>query len=101
MKTFVRRLWGNNSLLHWRRRAFRIQSTDFISESGIPRFLLKIKNTLSFEGFHCGVKCTVKPLSTNPICLLDSISRLNVAFHYLDSLIIDHKKNVIQSRYHP
>ena len=61
---------------------FIIQSTDFISDSGIPRFLLKIKNTLSFEGFHCGVKCTVKPLLTNRIYLLDTISRLNVQGSY-------------------
>lgn len=77
---------------------FVIQSTDFINESGIPRFLLKIKNNLSFEGFHCGVKCTVKPLSTNRIYLVDSVSRLNVAIHYLDSLTMDHKKNVISEQ---
>ena len=77
---------------------FVIQSTDFINESGIPRFLLEIKNNLSFERFHCGVKCTVKPSSTNRIYLVDSASRLNVAIHYLDFLNMDHKRNVISEQ---
>ena len=76
---------------------FVIQSTDFINEFGISRFLLKIKNNLSFEGFHCGV-CTVKPLSTNRVYLVDSASRLNVSIHYLDSLNMDHKRNVISEQ---
>ena len=47
---------------------FVIQSTDYINEAGIPRFILEIKNNLSFEGFHCGVKCTVKPYISCGFC---------------------------------
>ena len=49
---------------------FVIQSTDFLSGTSVPRFLLRIFNDLKFEAYHCGVRCTIRTLSVNRICVL-------------------------------
>ena len=42
-----------------------IVSSNYVS--GISQFLLKIFEDLSFEGFHYGVRQTIKPLSANRV----------------------------------
>ena len=62
---------------------------------GLSKFILKIKNDLSFNSYHCGVKCTIKPFSYNHMNIIDYISCLHAAIHYLNSLLIDNKKIII------
>ena len=71
-----------------------IQSTTFESNSSITTFLLKIKNDLSYEGFHCGVACIISTLSRNRIRKLDTTSRVQEAIRYLSSLSKSNKKDV-------
>ena len=40
-----------------------IQSPDFLVQSSIPKFSLKIYTDLLFELFHCGIKCRINRLS--------------------------------------
>lgn len=72
-----------------------LQSADTLENLGVPKFILKIKNDLSFDSYHCGVKCTIKPFSYNHMNIIDCFSRLHAAIHYLNSLPIDHKKSII------
>jgi len=39
----------------------QLQSVEMVYNSGIPKYILKIKNDLSFESFHCGIKSTIQP----------------------------------------
>ena len=70
-----------------------IQSTEL--RCGIPYFLLTIKTDLTFEGFNCGVRCTMKSLSTNRITIIDRCSKLIEAVRYLSTLELDDKKLVL------
>ena len=72
-----------------------IQSSEFQEKSGIPHFLLKVKNDLSFEAYHAGIKCTIKSLSKNRVTVLDTLSKLQEAVRYLFCLEIDQKKSVL------
>jgi len=72
----------------------QLQSVEMVYNSGIPKYILKIKNDLSFESFHCGIKSTIQPLSKNHINLINTVSRLEVALQFLDSLEMTHKKNI-------
>ena len=74
---------------------FIIQSSEFQEKSGIPHFLLKVKNDLSFEAYHAGIKCTIKSLSKNRVTVLDTLSKLQEAVRYLFCLEIDQKKSVL------
>ena len=44
-----------------------IQSTEFEQPSSIPRFLMKIFEDFTYVAYHCGIKCTITPLSSNRI----------------------------------
>ena len=57
--------------------------------------MLKINNKLPFVIFHCGNKCSIKPLSSNRMSVINSVSRLEVALKFLNSLTISNKQNVI------
>ena len=72
-----------------------LQSADTLGNLSVPKFILNIKNCLSFDSYHCGVKCTIKPFSYNHMNIIDCTSRLHAAIHYLNSLTIDHKKSII------
>ena len=60
-----------------------------------PAFLLKISPDQSFEGFHAGVKTSIKSLCTNKIVKLNRWSQLEEALRYLNSLELDQKKSVL------
>lgn len=75
-----------------------IQSVDYLPSSSIPRFLLKISPDQSFEGFHAGVKTSIKPLSTNKIVKINRRSQLEEAIRYLNSLDLDHKKSILHEQ---
>ena len=72
-----------------------LQSMDYLPSSSIPRFLLKISPDQSFEGFHAGVKTSIKSLCTNKIVKLNRWSQLKEALRYLNSLELDQKKSVL------
>ena len=72
-----------------------IQSFEFAEKSGIPLFMLKVKNNLSFEAYHIGIKCTIKSLSKNRVTILDTLSKLQEDVRYLFCMEIDQKKSVL------
>ena len=72
-----------------------LQSVYTLDNLGIAKVILKIKNDISFDSYHCDVKCTVKPFSYNHIIIIDGVSCLHAAILYLNSLPIDHKKSII------
>ncbi|GFO37602.1 THAP domaincontaining protein 5like [acyrthosiphon pisum] [Plakobranchus ocellatus] len=72
-----------------------IQSTDHLTSSSIPRFLLTISPDQSFQGFHAGVKVWIKSLSSNKIVKLNRWSQIQEALRYLNSLDLDHKQTVL------
>ena len=71
-----------------------IQSVNFIEETGIPKFTLKINHKLTFVSFYSGNKCLIKPLSSTGMTVINSVSKLEVAFRYLNSLATSNKQNV-------
>ena len=48
------------------------QSRDFEENTSVPRFLLKIKENLRYEGFFCGIKHTITSLSKNRMITINS-----------------------------
>ena len=57
--------------------------------------MLKINNNLTFLSFHFGNKSSIKPLSSNGMTVINSVSILEVALKFLNSLITSNKENVI------
>ena len=75
-----------------------IQSGDYLDGTCVSRFTLKINSDFSFEGFHCGVKCTIIPLSRNRIYNLNKWSTIQEAIRYLHTMEIDNKKDVLRQQ---
>ena len=67
------------------------QSRDFEENTSVPRFLLKIKENLTYEGFFCGIKLTITSLSINRVITINSVSKLHEALRYLHSLTKNNK----------
>ena len=74
-----------------------IQSTDFEENSSIVRFILKIKNDLTFKGYFCGVNYKIASLSEIRIFIISSCSKLQEAINFLNNLTKDTKiMNLLQ-----
>ena len=74
-----------------------IQSTDFEENSSIVRFMLKVKNDFTFEGYFCGVKYKIASLSENRIFMIDSCSKLQEPINFLNKSTKDSKiMNLLQ-----
>ena len=72
-----------------------IQSKTFEEPSCIPTFLLKIMNDYTYIGYHCGISCTISPLSTNRIYKLNTWSILEEAISFLNLMEKNQKKQVL------
>ena len=72
-----------------------IQSERFLN--GVVIFLIKIFESLKFETYHAGVKCTIPSLSRNRITKLDCWSKLDEVLRYLNLMEIDTKKMLFMS----
>ena len=77
---------------------FIIQSTDLLPGTSVPRFLLHIFNDLKFEAFHCGVRCTIRSLVVNRICVFNRWSRVQEACRFFNYCDITPKKDVIHQQ---
>ena len=87
-------LSNNNDLITYKQNnSIFIQSKVF--NCGVPLFLLIINQSLLFEAFHFGSKCTIKPLSNNKITSPCTKSSLNEALRYLKIKDMDHKIQII------
>ena len=73
-----------------------IQSCDFIA--GIPRFILRITPSLSYEAFHYGVQCSITTLSRNRVTVLSKWSIVSEAIRFLDCLPPTRKKNILKEQ---
>ena len=65
----------NDSILH-------IQSDKF--SGGVPRFLIKIEDTMRLTTSHMGIRIMIPSLSKNKICVLVSWSALEETVRYLN-----------------
>ena len=63
--------------------------------SGVPLFVVKISQDLTFENFHLGVRCTATTLSANKITALQTWSAFQENIRFLKCLEVDDKKKVI------
>ena len=72
-----------------------IQSTEFEQPSSIPRFLMKIFEDFTYVAYHCGIKCTITPLSSNRIKYLKSWSIVEEAISFLNAIEKSHKKEIL------
>ena len=87
-------LSNDNDLITYKQNnSIFIQSKVF--NCGVPLFLLIINQSLLFEAFHFGSKCTIKPLSNNKTTSLCTKSSLNEALRYLKIKDKDHKIQII------
>ena len=64
----------------------------------MPRFLLCIFNDLKFESYHCGVRCTIRTLSGNRICVFNRWSHIQEGCRFLNYCEITPKKNVVHQQ---
>ena len=72
-----------------------IQSVEFEQPSCIPRFLFKIFEDFTYISFHCGVRCTITPLSSNRIKCLKSWSIMEEAISFLNMMGKNQKEDVL------
>lgn len=73
-----------------------VQSQKFVK--GVPLFVLRVSNDQTFENFHMGVRCTINTLARNRITTLKSWSAVQECIRFLNTLEIDHKKQIIQEQ---
>ena len=66
-----------------------IQSKKF--KCGVPRFVLKVKDDLTYTSFHCGSSCTIESLSSNRITICKYWSILNEIIRFLKNKEESHK----------
>ena len=66
--------------------------------NGVPLFIIRISQDLSFENFHLGVKATASSLSKNRITALKTWSIFEENIRFLNCMEIDGKKEVIQQQ---
>ena len=71
------------------------QSVDFLCNTGVPRFILRIYKNLTFEAFHSGVRCTVNILCQNRVYVLNRWSNMQEAVRFLYCLEMTPNKKVI------
>ena len=69
------------------------QSKEF--KEGVAKFLIVIHNDLKYEAYHYGVKTAVTASTPKRVNLLDRWSKLGEVIQFLDSIILDHKKEVL------
>ena len=67
-----------------------IQSKDYYS--GIPNFVIKIKEGLKFETYHIGTLCSVTTLAKNKITTCKYWSTFDEIIRYLKGCEITNKK---------
>ena len=72
-----------------------IQSVEFENPSCIPRVLLKIFYDFTYSAFHCGIRCTITPLSSNRVKFLKSWSVLKEALSFLNTMERTQKEEVL------
>ena len=79
---------------------FIIQSTDILSGTNVPRFLLSIFNDLKFEAYNCGVRCTIWTLSVIRVYVFNRWSQKQEGCRFLNYCEItpNTKKNVIHQQ---
>ena len=71
------------------------QAKELLDNTGIPIFLPKTHNDLSFAAFHCGAKCSIATLSANRCLKLRRWSENAEALRYLRCMELNHQKEVI------
>ena len=70
-----------------------IQSIQFTN--GIPKYVLRVKEDLSFQAFHLGSSCSISTIATNKITKCETWSILNEILRYLENFSISHKKKIV------
>ena len=53
-----------------------LQSQELLQNTGIFKFMLKIKQDFSYEAYHSGIKCTIASLSQNRITRITRWSQI-------------------------
>ena len=95
----VRNLANNTKIITFQTpNGLMVQSSDYLEGTCVARFNVNIKNDFSFEAFHCGIKCTIKPLSSNRIHILQKWSTVEEAIRFLDMIEINNKKDVLHQQ---
>ena len=83
----------NDIIVYKDENIFIIQSKLF--KYGVPIFVLKIFDELTFESFSFGSSCSISSLSTNRAITITSKSALFEAIRYLKNKGVDHKSKIL------
>ena len=75
-----------------------LQSEELLENNEIFKFMLKIKEDFSYEGFHFGVKCTIKSLSQNRITRITRWSQLDEAMRFLRNSVSSRIETVLHEQ---
>ena len=71
------------------------QCNNFRHDTGIPKYLLRIEEDLSYESFHGGVKCSVASLHANQVFKITRWSQIAEALRFLYCMEVSHKTEII------
>ena len=75
-----------------------LQSMEFVPDTGIPKFLLIIKQDFSYQSFYCGIKINIVTLSANRCHTLNRWSQIEECIRFLKSQETPQKKLVMQEQ---
>ena len=71
------------------------QSNSLVHDTGIPKYLLQIKQDLSYKSFHGIVKCSVVSLHANKIFRIARWSQITEALRFLNSMEVSHETDIL------
>ena len=71
------------------------RSNNFIHDTGIPKYLFRIKEDLSYESFHGVVKCSIASLHANQVFKNARRSQIEGALRFLNCMEVSHKAEII------
>ena len=75
-----------------------LQCDELLEETGIFKFMIKIKEDFSYEAFHSGIKCIMLSLSQNRITQLTRWSQVNEAVRFFLNHSSTRKETVLHQQ---
>ena len=72
------------------------QSNSLVHDTGIPKYLLRIKEDLSYESSDGGAKCFIVSLLVYKIFRIARWSKITEALRFLSSVEVSHKTDILQ-----
>ena len=75
-------------------QVINFQSNSLVHDTGIPKYLLRIKQDLTYESFDGGVKCFIVSLHASKIFRIARWSQITETLKFLNSMEVSYKTDI-------